>query len=184
MQEDYLWDKKGTDPAIEALENSLRVFRFDDDRSGIAAPEIKAIKGIGFFTAWSLGFAAAAACVAIALTTWVVSDRPPVAETASEVPHQTRATMQSSATVSPTVEIADTAPAKTEIGVRITMRKTQLPLGKKSRRPVSIATKANGTKPAAVQLTEEEIYAYNRLVLALSITSEKLNLVSEKITFE
>jgi hypothetical protein len=43
-----------------------------------------------------------------------------------------------------------------------------------------IARKTEFVKPA-VKLTEEEKYAYNQLMLALSITSSKLKLVEDKI---
>jgi hypothetical protein len=47
---------------------------------------------------------------------------------------------------------------------------------------VAVATKTRPMTLAADDLTEEERYAYNQLVLALSITGDKLNLVREKIT--
>ena len=49
------------------------------------------------------------------------------------------------------------------------------------KRHVSLVAKRSTIKPEPVRLTSEEKYAYNQLLLALSITSSKLKLVHEKI---
>ena len=38
MKEDYLWDKTGSDPEIEKLENALKAFRYQET----APPELPA----------------------------------------------------------------------------------------------------------------------------------------------
>jgi hypothetical protein len=55
---------------------------------------------------------------------------------------------------------------------------------KKTVRPIAVTARVNTRKPEATAFTKEEIYAYNQLMLALSITSDKLNLVKEKIPGE
>ena len=95
MKEDYLWDKTGTDPAIEKLENALSAFRFDESSLQIPVIAHAPVEGRRYFKFLSFGFAAAAcACVAvISWALWAPVSNPstvPAPEQASTRPDDTR----------------------------------------------------------------------------------------------
>ncbi len=176
MKEDYLWDKTGSDHSIEELENSLRAFRLEQNSPRMIAPEVVPIAKPKFFAWWQFGFAAAAACLAIALIWSFVTIGSADVERAS-VPDRTQPTIAGPASVAVPVQPVTPVPVSTN--------DTRPPSKKKARRTVATSpAKSKAVEPTFPQLTEEEIYAYNRLVLALSITGDKLNLVRDKIKGE
>lgn len=181
MKEDYLWDKTGSDPAIERLENTLRVFSFDESSRQTPAPAIEVVEKPSFFRLLSVGFAAAAACIAIAMISWTLSNQFEGVEDAAVVDHGQATT--SVADVAVPVEPALTKPDSAVMEVSSGAKRHKA-IRKRAIRPVAITAKANRRKPDVEKLSKEEIYAYNRLVLALSITGDKLNLVREKIKGE
>jgi hypothetical protein len=180
MKEDYLWDKTGTDPAIEKLENALSVFQFDESSLQIPVSARAPVEGRRYFKFLSFGFAAAA-CACVAVISWAlwapVSNPNP-----SPAPEQ--------AVTRPAEEILNTVNNKQDVPVAVDVKAPVRTAGhykkavKKAVRPVAVTARVNKQKPAAQPFTKEEIYAYNRLMLALSITSDKLNLVKEKIPGE
>ncbi|HEY0429148.1 MAG TPA: hypothetical protein VGC76_15315 [Pyrinomonadaceae bacterium] len=177
-KEDYLWDKTGSDPEIERLENALAVFRYKET----APPELPA-KVLPFTkkenTRSFFRFAYAAACVAfvaIALGVWfqISNKKPVVAEIRTEF-------------AAPVIEnkIADVVPVKDTEQSNVAAPKQFI-----NRKAVKIqkavyknnlAAREIKVKSATVALSKEEKYAYDQLMLALSITSSKLKLVSDKI---
>ena len=181
MNEDYLWDKTGEDPEIEKLENALAVFRYKE----IAPPAMPA-KVLPFTTTKKetprsfFRFAyAAAACIAfaaVALGVWfqVSNNKIEVAKAPAE-------------TVAPQIEnkITDDAPAPVsdesfdETPKQIAKRK--LVKIKKPVYQIRAARRNVEAKSQPVELTKEEKYAYEQLMLALSITGSKLRLVTDKI---
>jgi hypothetical protein len=180
MKEDYLWDKTGTDPAIEKLENALSAFRFDESSLQIPVIARAPVEGRRYFKFLSFGFAAAA-CACVAVISWAlwapVSD--PNAVSAPEQAAAQPAGISSQEIVNkPDLPVA--ADLKAPAGNIGHYKKAV----KKAVRPVAVTARVK--KPALVTepFTKEEIYAYNQLVLALSITSDKLNLVKEKIPGE
>jgi hypothetical protein len=178
MKEDYLWDKTGADPAIEKLENALSVFRFDESSLQIPVSARAPVEGRRYFKFLSFGFAAAAcACVAvISWALWAPVSNPnhtgPASEQAFTPPADTR---------------SQEVDNKTDVPVAVDVKALARETGhykkavKKAVRPVAVTARVKKPATAAQPFTKEEIYAYNRLVLALSITSDKLNLVKEKI---
>lgn len=195
--EDFLWDKTGSDPEIERLENALTVFRYKE----CAPPEIGA-KVLPFAkkeparSFARLAFAAAA-CVAfavLALGLWLnVSGRKhEVAQTqvaapadipAAKIPAEGIDVPAESA--APTIEkrILEAAPIKEAKNREVeTAARSGKSKSLKIKKPVYQArATARETKKPADGLTKEEKYAYEQLMLALSITGSKLKLVSDKI---
>ncbi len=185
MKEDYLWDKTGEDPEIQRLENALRMFRYTE-----TAPPALPAKIIPFerktprrFFRLAFAFAACAAFVFVSLGVWlqISSEKIEVAKDSTET-----TAPQVSRKISD--EIADEKPDD------LIVKKVKIPKQSaeqkifKVRKLVPSSIRQNKTiaqnaevKRLAVKLTKEEKYAYNQLMLALSITSSKLKLVEEKI---
>jgi hypothetical protein len=185
--EDYLWDKTGEDPEIESLENALAVFRYKET----APPEMPA-KVLPFtqkkeaprsFFRFAYAAAACLAFVAVALGVWFQISNNKI-EVAAINPLETIAP-QTENKPSDEIFAAETNESNTsETNIETTkpnvarkIVKIKKPIYKN--RFVARNTKAKGAD--ADKLTKEEKYAYNQLMLALSITSSKLKLVSDKI---
>ena len=187
MKEDYLWDKTGEDADIEKLENALAVFRYKE----AAPPELPA-KVLPFRKEepherrriFSYAFAAAACLLfgIIALGVWIQ-----VLRSNTEIP---ASLMEKAKTeiVLPTPEppIADPNilpldnvenqkqfPARKIVATR---RNVPVKISRKETK----ARNVKATKPAE-KLTKEEQYAYDQLMLALSITSSKFKIVKDKV---
>jgi hypothetical protein len=197
MKEDYLWDKTGTDPEIEKLENALAVFRYRET----APPELPAkvlpfgeIKKKTPRRIVSFAFAAAAACLAffiVSLVVWFQFSRSNI-EVVNDLPK--------TSTTQKNIELPgkesgekpeDAAPVKpddsTVIKIQNPKQYTKTNLAK-VRKTAPVTARPNKTiaqntkvKKPSVRLTEEEQYAYRQLMLALSITSSKLKLVKDKV---
>jgi len=184
MKEDYLWDKTGEDPEIQRLENALQVFRYRE-----TAPPALPAKIIPFerktprkFFRLAFAFAACAAFIIVPLGVWlqISSEKIEVAKDSTE----TTAPLVSKKVSD---EIAD------EKLNDLIVKKVEVPKQSaeqkiiRVRKPVPASVRQNKTiaqnveVKKAVKLTKEEKYAYNQLMLALSITSSKLKLVEEKI---
>jgi hypothetical protein len=182
MKEDYLWDKTGADPAIEKLENALSVFKFDESSLQIPVIARAPVEGRRYFKFLSFGFAAAA-CVGAAVIFWTLW-APVFNPNAVSAPEQ--------AITRPAEETLDTVDNKPDmpatVGTKAPARTRTAAYYKKAAqgaiRPVAVTARVKKPAPVAAPFTKEEIYAYNQLVLALSITSDKLNLVKEKIPGE
>ena len=186
MKEDYLWDKSGAaDPEIERLENALAVFRYKEtDAPALPAKIIpfERKKPRGFFRL-AFAFAACAAFVIVSLGVWFQfsNGKTEVAKDSTET------------SAPPVVEkIADeiTVPKTENLIVEKIKRPTQSVRRDviKIKKPVpSIAgqdkTIARNveTKKTTVKLTKEEKYAYDQLMLALSVTSSTFKKVKDKV---
>lgn len=187
MKEDYLWDKTGAkDPEIERMEKALAAFRYRET----AAPEIPApivsAKTELPRRSFRLSFALAAlttAAIFVCFGVWfqvsnyrieTVKDlpktfAPPVAV---ETPSENAVSKPNDSFVK---KIA--APKKS---VQSKIVKIERKISSVAIRKVLIARNQKPKKPA-VKLTAEEKYAYDRLMLALSITGSKLKLVTDKV---
>ncbi len=185
MKEDYLWDKTGESPEIERLENALKVFRYQE----IAPPALPA-KIIPFekksprsFFRFSFASAAFAALMIVCLGVWLQYS-----------PKKIEVAKDSAETVAPQID----KKFSDEISVKkqddLIVEKVETPKQSVKRNIVKIrkivptnvrqnnliARNVEAKKPA-VKLTKEEKFAYDQLMLALSITSSKLKLVSDRI---
>ncbi|MGC2238238.1 MAG: hypothetical protein WA584_18940 [Pyrinomonadaceae bacterium] len=180
MNEDYLWDKTGEDPEIEKLENALAVFRYKET----APPELPA-KVLPFkkkdaprsFIRYAYAAAACALFAAISLgvlsqlsnkTGEIAADVTAIytPQTSFETPTETFLPLIEKSKTSK----EDLKPKIVKIKKAVSPRAAQNKL---------LARNAKKTRPD--ELTTEEKYAYNQLVLALSITGSKLRLVTDKI---
>ncbi len=193
MKEDYLWDKTGSDPEIEKLETALRFFRYEET----AAPVIPA-KVLPFikkeFPRRNFPFLRAiAACLAltsISLGVWILISNTKK-EIAGNVLQKSVVEPDFANPIKPADEIVP--PPKPKEEIKPTFKKTVYIEPKSS--PKSLLVSKSGSKNGAhnstnrkvkntektVRLTEEEKYAYEQLMLALSITSSKLKIVKEKV---
>lgn len=188
MKEDYLWDKTGKDPDIEKLENALAVFRYKET----APPELPA-KVLPFRKKepqpqrkiFSFAFAAAAGLLfgIIALGVWIQ-----VLKNNAEIPADLAKAAKTEIVLPtpepPIVDGIEVLPFdKAENPKQFAARKivaTRRNVPVKISRKEMKARNTKATKPSE-KLTKEEQYAYDQLMLALSITSSKFKIVKDKV---
>lgn len=198
MNEEYLWNKTGEDAEIERLENALQTFRFQ----AAAPPELPAkilpfeAKNSRRFFNWSLAFASFASLLIVGFGVWfqISNDQIETAKTAPEsiappIFENNVKEIPFEKSVDSRIEKVET-PKQFDEPKFIKVRKT-IPQAVRQEnltarnieqiKPQNLTAKNIETKKSAVKLTEEETYAYDQLMLALSITSSKLRLVSDKI---
>jgi len=185
MKEDYLWDKTGEDPEIERLEIALQAFRYSE-----AAPPAIAAKVLPFkekparrIFPFAIAAAACVTFITISLGVWVqffsneIEVKTELAKT-EEAKNQTVFSMPEADIKTMDLKVkALEKPKQTDVRQvkkinRIAFVKN---LPKETRAQNITVQKQNGV------LTKEEQYAYNQLMLALSITSSKLKLVKDKV---
>ncbi len=183
MKEDYLWDKTGKNPEIENLENALKAFRYQET----APPEIPA-KIIAFepkhsrrFFRFAFVFAACSAVVVTSLGIWLQVSKNqlhPSNEVAKIIMPLKDTIIETQNDPPINVETADLP-----IGKIDTYQPKRKPILIKTRKTVPLKTsvKSFKSKDITVRLTKEEQFAYDQLMLALSITSSKLRLVKDKV---
>lgn len=180
MKDNYLTDKTGRDADIERLETLLSEFRYVETE----APALPATNVIEFAKTprrrrFGLIFATSVSLSLVLLVGfWLGSGETGVTrEVASNVEPINTETKPEAA--QPKVE-----PVAIEIPMAVTESKPiaiKAKEQKQTSRP-SYAVYRSSKKPAErIVLTEEEKYAYNQLMLALSITSSKLRMVREKV---
>jgi hypothetical protein len=184
--EDYLWDKTGSDPEIESLENTLAVFRCQEK----APPELPAkvlpfVKKDSPRTFFRFAYAAAAclALVAVALGLWLrisVPKQEPAADLAEIASPRPENASPPAEIPAPAVVLPATVTAEPGDG---TPRPSFKLRAVRIKKPVAEArvTREIKVKNTIVALSKEEKYAYDQLMLALSITGSKLKLVSDRI---
>ncbi len=186
MKEDYLWDKTGAvDPEIERLEKALAVFRYQETE-----PPALPAKIIPFerktprnFFRFAFAFAACAAFVMVSLGVWFQfsSGKIEVAKDSTE-------------TIAPQIveQISDAKPiTKPE---DLIVKKVEPPKQSVERNAVKIKKSVPAiarqnnliarnveVKKPTVKLTKEEKYAYDQLMLALSVTSSTFKKVKDKV---
>jgi hypothetical protein len=186
MKEDYLWDKNGAaDPEIERLENALAVFRYQETEPPALPAKIIPfeIKNPRDFFRLFFAFAACAALMIISLGVWlqISSDKIEVVEDSTETiappPGEKIADKTSikklDDSVVKKIEITKQPDARTITKVRNVVQPVV-------RQKKLIAQNVEVKKPT-VRLTKEEKFAYDQLMLALSITSSKFKLVKDKV---
>lgn len=183
MKEDYLWDKTGEDAEIQALENALAAFRYAET----APPElpqkvftVEKEKPRKFF---QLGFAFAAlgAAALIFSVVWfqITDAKLPVIETIAEktAPEPENKAPDEKINQAPDeaapVKISETTAPR----VTAKIRRNAAPVARAQK---AILRKVKVKEPVET-LTAEEKYAYDQLMLALSITGSKLKIVKDKI---
>lgn len=197
MKEDYLWDKTGQDIEIERLENALKAFRYQE-----TAPPALPAKIIPFEkkTRWSffrLSFASAtfAALMFVCLGVWFQFSNNTI-EVGRDFAQTkiTETATDSTETAAPPIDRKVSGEIEFKKADNFVAGKVGMPKQSVTRNAVKIhkivptnprqnnLTAQNiEVKKLPVKLTKEEKYAYDQLMLALSITSSKLKLVSDKV---
>ncbi len=185
MKKDYLWDKTGEDPEIQRLENALQVFRYRE-----TAPPALPAKVIPFekktprkFFRLAFAFAACAAFLIVSLGVWlqILTEKIEVTKDSTETtaPQVSKKVSDEIAAEKPDdlivkkVEVPKQSAEQKIIKVR-----KLVPASVRQNKPIAQNVQV---KKSTVRLTKDEKYAYDQLMLALSITSSKLKLVEEKI---
>ena len=193
MKEDYLWDKTGSDAEIEKLENALMIFRYEESAPPIIPAKVLPFKKESPRRTFPL-LRAIAACLAfasISLGVWTLISNTKN-EIAGDISQESVIKTESANPAAPVSE--NELPAEPEVDEKPVFNKT-LYIEPKSKTK-SLQVSKSGSKNAArnkitdrkiknsektVRLTEEEKYAYDQLMLALSITSSKLSLVKQTV---
>ncbi len=181
MKEDYLWDKTGEDAEIEKLENALMAFRYTET----APPELPAKvfviereKPRRFFQ-FGFAFAAFASVVVILFAVWfqVSSSKIAVVENVSELnePKDAEKIDVINPEIVP-VKAIDSEKRFSKPNV-VKIRQTVAPINRVNK----FVARNNKVKPPTETLTAEEKYAYDQLMLALSVTSSSLQIVKDKV---
>ena len=195
MKEDYLWDKSGDDAGIERLENALAAFRYRET----APPELpqkvftleKPSRRAFFRFGWA-AFAGSAMLVLIVSFVWLrlSGEKAPVAGIVNGTNALKRAEKTAGDSfVAPRETIAALKPAQETKSPEETKFSAAAPKVIKSRqRAAPVArrrekTAADNQRIAEPEqpLTEEEQYAYDQVMLALTITGSKLKIVKDKV---
>ncbi len=185
MKEDYLWDKTGKDPEIERLEIALQAFRYRETAPPALPAKVLPFKEKPARKIFPFAIAAAAcmAFVAISLGVWfqIFSNQFEVkTELAKSEKSQNEAAFSTTETViktgNPEVKVIEKPKQTGERRVKKINKITFVKNPQKESRTQIIKAQ----KPSGV-LTKKEQYAYNQLMLALSITSSKLKLVKDKV---
>ncbi len=199
MKEDYLWNKTGNDPEIEKLENALKAFRYTE----IAPPglpakiipfEKKSPRGFSFRL--SFAFTSLAAIAVVCFGAWfqfsdveteIAKDSPKIIALPSA--ENVERGIPAEKTSDFAVKDIET-PKKTDERKAVKIKKIVPQIVRREKaamrsveiKKVSELTAQNReVKQPEIKLTKEEKYAYDQLMLALSVTSSKLRLVKDKI---
>lgn len=211
MKQDYLWDKSGAvDPEIEQLENALIAFRYRETAPPalpakvLAFPERAVEKPARRF---SFAFAFAACAAAILITfgvlfqfsnskTAIGSDSARTFSSGEEIENDsiendsiendsaagTQSLTLKNVETSPQIEVTRQIIRQFEKTLTINKTKSNVV---KIRQSVPTQNKSNvgkaETENPSAALTDEEKYAYDQLMLALSITGSKLKIVKDKV---
>lgn len=194
MKEDYLWNKKGKDQEIEKLEKTLQVFRSQvKEPPALPAKEISVSKPPRKFFQLAFAFAASLSFMLILGSVWILnptlqeSGKTEIARSTTEnqiqqntinkeiavEPQKAEPNTKPPTKISPTVATIKSKKSK-RFKTYKTSYKRKAPKRKRIRRKKPAQNKT-------VKLTKEEKHAYDQLMLALSITSSKLNIVRDKV---
>lgn len=183
MNEEYLWNKQGEDAGIERLENALKAFRCKETAPPAIFsknPDFQENRPHRWFP-FAIAFAASAAAlilIALFLSFSFSGNEVNEAKVASEIsaPETKEKTVLENTIRKPTkVPVEKVEFVKPKV-FTVSQAKSLT-----QRSPKQIARKTQTKKPAATKLTDEEKYAYGQLMLALSITNSKLNIVKDKM---
>lgn len=193
MKEDYLWDGNGRDPQIEKLENALRAFRYVEKAppalpdNVVSFPQKPARQTSRLkFAAALLAAAACLAFITVSVALWLRGSN----ENAPQISFVAPPPIVSEAADEPQIVNPEVLPLKkveslNQNNVRGVFKSAEVSRAAvQSNRAITVAgarRHAKNPKPEAVRLTKEERYAYDQLMLALSITSSKLKIVKDKV---
>jgi len=179
--DDYLWAKIGSDPEIEQLENALSVFRHRDRTEPETATNVVPFTPRRRKNRIVFAYAAAASLLLAGLVglAWLRQSGTDDAKLPEVLPaEETRAAIPQLDSVIPKKQdhLTEThvVAAKFNHSNVVGRANSLVPARRKPRPKVNPDTTTQS-------LTKEEKIAYDRLMLALSITSSNLRLVADKI---
>ena len=197
MKEDYLWDKIGENAEIERLENALKAFRYQESAPPILPSKIIPFEkktSRGFFRL-SFAFAAFAAFLIVCIGVWfhfsdvkteIASDSPKITSppnvenTAKEILAEKPADLIIGKIETPKNPIKREVVKVKKIVPQIVRQEKKAARNLEIKQVNDLMAK-NQAEKSPVELTKEEKFAYDQLMLALSVTSSKLKLVRDKI---
>ena len=183
MKEDYLWDKTGEDAEIQGLENALKAFRFQEHAPPALPQKVLTIappKPRRFFRL-RFAFAAFAAVLAIISLVWLQSGRIPADQSVAGGNAPKRAEkVANESFIPPPAAPAGSNPEATPPAVKPEVVRVARTSAPPVRRNKAFVRNKRAKEPAET-LTAEERYAYDQLMLALSITGSKLKLVKDAV---
>jgi hypothetical protein len=178
MNDQYLWNKTGRDAETEALENALSVLRYKETAAPALPAKVFALPERAPRKFFRLGFTFAATAFAAAILTvvWFQMPRKPVRpnDLANVVVAQVDSVVNQEDVFSPNIiEVPSPVAKRNVFKIRQTNHIKIRPIK-------TVAHQPKLTNPP-VKLTKDEEYAYDQLMLALSITSSKLKIVRDKV---
>jgi hypothetical protein len=179
MNDEYLWNKTGSDTEIEELENALKAYRYQEKTEPCIPMRAVSFAEKRSSSIWPFGFALAfaSAVVFFLSAVWFLfpAGAPTLTDAAvSSVPIQS-------------LPLADVPGIESITAIKISRPETRREFVKIRQAPrtktslVRVVAKTFSKKHPQVQLTAEEKYAYDQLMLALSITSSKLKIVKDTV---
>jgi len=191
MKEDYLWDKSGDDAEIRQLENALRAFRYRETAPPALPQKVLTLEKPSprrfFRFGFRFGLPAFASLVTVLSLVWFqFGGTVPAVEIVAhhDAPPEKVKTADDSFTTPPVPAPPDFTVRGTTENPPATVRQNIV----KIRRTVTPAARhkkanrhGNQTEAPPEALTAEERYAYDQLMLALSITGSQLKIVQDKI---
>lgn len=177
MNDDYLWNKTGSDPEIGELEATLAAYRYEPDAAPmLPIKEKEAVSGSSWTLWLRLAFAGTAAAVfAISVGLWAVQERD-LAD--GENPRNLRPESGARTESVPVAPAEPITPRPPNVETQEKPVVASLTSARKKSTPQARRTVVKTRNPS---LTKEEKYAYDQLMLALSITESKLKIVRDTI---
>jgi hypothetical protein len=185
MENDYLWDKKGEDKEIEQMETALKSFRYQPISAPLLPVKVLQIEEkpkFSFFTNYFRLAAASFACLLVMIVGAGIylnisrSKFQTVAEVSQPIANPIKVeVLNSPPDIAPIIK----TPTITQPVVKKSVTSTFEPTVK----PTKIAFRQTASKVRpnkAIKLTAEEKDAFDKLMLALSITGETLKEVKDK----
>lgn len=174
---DYLWDKSGGDAEIESLEAALQKFAYAER----ALPITTARPRFSWLNFFRFRFALAGGLVAVLVLGWLAISR---SDPKSEIAFIDRTADEPTSKADFSGNTANYNALKNDERRPEVIHFSHCAGPKKKKRSVRTVVRPSRPLPqvmTAVAVTREEADAYNKLMLALSITSSKLKIVKDKI---
>lgn len=185
MENDYLWDKTGEDKEIERLENALKSFRYQPTASPVLPVKILQAEEKPKFSFFNLRFAMAGfACLTIlfvGLGIWLNLANNKIGDVADLSQPIVKPIEIQSETIVETIN--PEIPSTPKFNKTVVDKKPIPPKNVVISKPIQIVSRQTTPKvkpTQTIQLTPEEKYAFDQLMLALSITGSKLKEVKDK----
>jgi hypothetical protein len=178
MKDDYLWDKTGDDPDVKELEDVMAEFRYEQTPPPPFQAQIVTLVEKEPRLKWSFALAFAAAAVVVTfLGVWLQMSgdkTAPAQNLARNIAPPPKQTVPDGLPIERPIEMPEAVAPR-----QATLKSGSRDLsGRRETRP---AAKVIAREKRTVTLTAEERYAYDQLMLALSITGSKLKVVHDTI---